>query len=78
MIGYFSYLLLNKIILFPFFLQFLLYDDQLRTLFGVFITAREERLYTTDVTFSVSCELSQSMGKTEFSSTAKNRINSVS
>ena len=31
-----------------------------------------------DLTFHVACELSQPMGKTEFSSTAKNRINSVS
>ena len=28
--------------------------------------------------FNVACELSQTMGKTEFSSTAKNRANSVS
>ena len=33
---------------------------------------------TTDVTFSVACGLSHPMGKTEFSSTAKNRTNSVS
>ena len=37
------------------------------------ITAHKERLLTTDVTFSVSYELSQPVGKTEFSSTAKNR-----
>ena len=43
-----------------------------------FVTARKERLYTTDVTFSVLYESSQPMGKTEFSSTAKNRTNSVS
>ena len=42
----------------------------------VFVTARKHRLETTDVTFSVSCELSQP--KTEFSSTAKKRTNSVS
>ena len=36
-----------------------------------FVMACIERLYTTDVTFSVLCELSQSIGKTEFSSTAK-------
>ena len=30
-----------------------------------------------DVTFNVAYELSQPMGKTEFSSTAKNRTNSV-
>ena len=29
------------------------------------------------ITFSVSCELSQPMGKTEFSSTSKNRTNYV-
>ena len=33
---------------------------------------------SSDVTFNVACELSQPMGKTEFSSTAKNRTNSVS
>ena len=44
----------------------------------VFVTARKYCLQTTDVTFSVSCELFQSMGKMEFSSTAKNRTNSVS
>ena len=43
-----------------------------------FVTARDEHLYTTDVTFSVSCELSQLMDKTEFSSTVKNSTNSVS
>ena len=31
-----------------------------------------------DVTFSVACGLSQCIGKTEFSSTAKNRTSSVS
>ena len=37
MIDYFSYLLLNKMVLFPyFFLQFMLNDGQLRTSFGVF------------------------------------------
>ena len=44
--------------------------------FGVFcyfVTAS-----TTDVNFSVACELSQPMGKTEFSSSAKTRTNSVS
>ena len=40
--------------------------------------ARKCRLYTTDVTFSVSCELFQPMDKTEFSSTARIRTNSVS
>ena len=29
----------------------------------IFVTARRCRLYTTDVTFSVSCELSQPLGK---------------
>ena len=43
-----------------------------------FAAVRKESLQTTDVTFSGSCELSQPMGKTEFSSTAKNRTNSVS
>ena len=42
------------------------------------VTARKERLSTTDVTLSASCELSQLIGKTEFSSTAKNRTNSFS
>ena len=31
-----------------------------------------------DVIFDVSCELFQPIGKTEFSSTAKNRTNSIS
>ena len=35
-------------------------------------------IYSSDVTFSIACELSQPMGKTEFSSTAKNRTNPVS
>ena len=34
--------------------------------------------YSSDVTFNIVCELSQPMGKTEFSSTAKSRSNSVS
>ena len=55
-----------------------LYDHQLQTSRGVFVTARKELLYATDATFSVSYELSQPMGKTEFSSTAKNRTKSVS
>ena len=44
----------------------------------VFVKARRHDLLTTDVTFSVACELSQPIGKTQFSSTAKNRTNSVS
>ena len=40
MIDYFSYLLLNKIVLFPLnVLQFTSYEGQLRTSFGVFVTA---------------------------------------
>ena len=60
------------------FLQFTLYDGQLRRHSAFFVMARKERLYTPDVIFSVLCELSQPMGKTEFSSTTKNRTNSVS
>ena len=45
----------------------------------VFITARKHHLLPkTEVTFIVSCELSQLMGKTKFSSIAKTRTNSVS
>ena len=44
----------------------------------VFVTARKHRSKTAEVTFSVTYELSQPMGKTEFFSTAKNRTNSVS
>ena len=33
---------------------------------------------TSDVMFNIACELSQPMGKTKFSSTAKNRTNSIS
>ena len=33
---------------------------------------------SSDVMFNITCEMSQPKGKTEFSSTAKNRINSVS
>ena len=33
-----------------------------------FVMARKERLLTTDVIFSVSCELFQPMGNTEFPS----------
>ena len=36
-----------------------------------FVTARKERLLTTDVIFNASCVLSQPMDMTEFSSTAK-------
>ena len=39
----------------------------------VFVTAPKDHLQTTDVSISVSSELSQPMGKTEFSSTTKNR-----
>ena len=44
------------------------------------ITTFSERhsLFFAVVTFNVACELSQPMGKTEFSSTAKKRTNSVS
>ena len=42
----------------------MLNDGQHRTSFGAFGTAHMCRLYTTDFTFSVSCELSQPMGKT--------------
>ena len=35
-------------------------------------------IQSSDVMFNVGCELSQPMGKTEFSSKAKNRTNSVS
>ena len=59
-------------------LQFTLFDGQLRRSFWVFRYGALVSFETTDVTFSVSCELSQPMGKTEFSSTAKNRTNSVS
>ena len=34
-------------------------------------------IWSSDITFNVACELSQPMGKTEFSSTAKNRTYSV-
>ena len=44
----------------------------------VFIIAHKHRSLTTEVTFSITCELSQPMGETEFSSTTKNRTNSVS
>ena len=40
--------------------------------------ARKCRLLTNDVNVSVACELSQPVGKTEFSSTAKNSTHSVS
>ena len=36
-----------------------------------FVTALKCRLLTTDVTFSISCELSQPIGNTKCSSTAK-------
>ena len=64
MIVYFSYLLLENI--FPIlFLQFTLYDGQLRTRFCFFfVMTRKVHLLTTDVIFSVLCELSQPMGKT--------------
>ena len=35
-------------------------------------------IHSSDVTFNVGCELSQPMGKTEFSSATRNRTNSVS
>ena len=35
-------------------------------------------IQNSDITFNAPCELSQPIGKTEFSITAKNRTNSVS
>ena len=79
MIDYFSYLLLNKIILFP--LNFynlccMTASSECHSEFTV--TAHKCRLQTIAIFLSVACELSQPMGKTEFSSTAKNRTDSVS
>ena len=39
-----------------------------------FVTARKGRLSTTDVTFSVVCELSQPISKIEFSSTIEQTL----
>ena len=46
---------------------------QLRTSFGVFSLRRVSNVCKNDVTLSFSCELSQALGKTEFSSTAETR-----
>ena len=40
--------------------------------------SQTHKIQSSDIIFNVACELSQPMGKTEFSSTAKNRTNSVS
>ena len=74
MTDYLSYLLMNKSYYFFKFLQFTMYDGQLRTSLRVF----QHGAQATDVTFSLSCELSQPMEKTEFSSAAKNKTNSIS
>ena len=71
MIDYFSYLLLNKIVSLHEFLT--IYDSERHSEF--FVTARKRRLFTTDATLNVLCELSQPMGKTEFSCSAKIRTN---
>ena len=56
--------------------------DFFRTSFGVFSCWYKNdvtsEIYSSEVTFNIECEMSQPIGKTEFSSTAKNGINSVS
>ena len=68
MIDYFYHLLLEKIEVLKRIFTITLYDGQLQT---SFITARKERLKTTDVTASVLCELSQPMGKKNFAAPLK-------
>ena len=46
--------------------------------FGVFHGDVTYKIYNSEGTFNVACELSKPMGKTEFSSTTKNRTNTVS
>ena len=73
--------LLNIIRYFFHFGHFTSHNDLLRTSFGVFHGSEcdvASENYNSDVTFNVACVLSQPMGKTKFSSSAKNRINSVS
>ena len=55
------------VVLQQFFLHLKLYERHSE----FFVTARRRRLKTTDASVGVSYELSQPMGKTEFSSTAK-------
>ena len=57
------------------------HNDLFRTLFSVFhgdVCDVTSEIQNSDVTFNIAYELSQPMGKTEFSSTAINRATSVS
>ena len=77
MIDYFSYLLYEKLKFKKEYLQLRLYDDQHQSHLEVFVTVRisnfSKQLTMRRHFFGVSCELSQPMGKTEFSSDTKNR-----
>ena len=61
------------------YIQITLYDSIIQTSFSVFLLRNVNDVSKrTDITFSVSSRLFQPMGKTEFSSIAENRTNSVS
>ena len=53
------------------------YSDRYSVFSWEHISDVTSEIQSSDVTFKVACKLSQPMGKTEFSSTAKNRTNSV-
>ena len=57
-----------------------MHNDSLRMSFGAFCPGgvRNVSSESSDVTFDVLYELSQPMGRTEFSSIYENRINSAS
>ena len=71
------YLLLEKSKPLKIIFTIMLYDGQLQMSLGFFSLWHVKNVYKQlNNTFSISCELSQPMCKTEFSSTAKNRTNS--
>ena len=71
----------SKDTIYHLFLTFYTYNKLFRTSFGIFhhdACDVTNEMQSFDVTFIVACELSQPMGKTEFSSIPKSRTNSVS
>ena len=59
----------------------MVHNDLPQTTFRVFSCGRKgdiiSEIQSSDITYYAACELSQPTGKTEFSSTAKNRTNFV-